>query len=42
MLQRMSAFSLCLWLAMGTLPAYSEEVPRLTFAQLVDSAQSQS
>ena len=37
MLRRMSAFSLCLWLVMGTLPAYSEEVPRLTFAQLVDS-----
>ncbi len=33
----MSAFSLCLWLVMGTLPAYSDEVPRLTFAQLVDS-----
>src|SRR5215813_5920634 len=37
MLQRMSAFSLCLWLVMGTLSAYSDEVPRLTFAQLVDS-----
>jgi hypothetical protein len=37
MLQRMSVFSLCLWLAMGTLLAYSDEVPRLTFAQLVDS-----
>ena len=37
MLQRMSIFSLCLWLAMGTLLAYSDEVPRLTFAQLVDS-----
>ena len=37
MLQRMSVFSLCLWLALGTLLAYSDEVPRLTFAQLVDS-----
>ena len=37
MLQRMSAYSLCLWLVMGTLSAYSDEVPRLTFAQLVDS-----
>ena len=37
MLKRMSAFSLCLWLVMGTLSAYSDEVPRLTFAQLVDS-----
>ena len=37
MLQRMSAFSFCLWLAMGTLAAYSDDVPRLTFAQLVDS-----
>ena len=37
MLRRMSAFSLCLWLVMGTLLAYSDEVPRLTFAQLVDS-----
>lgn len=37
MLLRMSACSLCLWLVMGTLTAYSDEVPRLTFAQLVDS-----
>ena len=37
MLRRMSACSLCLWLVMGTLLAYSDEVPRLTFAQLVDS-----
>ena len=37
MLRRMSAASLCLWLIMGTLLAYSDEVPRLTFAQLVDS-----
>ena len=37
MLQRMSAFSLCLWLVMGTLLTYSDAVPRLTFAQLVDS-----
>ena len=37
MLRRISAFSLCLWLIMGTLSAYSDEVPRLTFAQLVDS-----
>src|SRR2546429_9779758 len=37
MLRRISAFSLCLWLVMGTLSAYSDEVPRLTFAQLVDS-----
>jgi hypothetical protein len=37
MLRRTSAFSLCLWLVMGTLSAYSDEVPRLTFAQLVDS-----
>ena len=37
MLQRISAFGLCLWLVMGTLSAYSDEVPRLTFAQLVDS-----
>jgi hypothetical protein len=33
----MSACSLCLWLVLGTLAAYSEEVPRLTFAQLADS-----
>jgi hypothetical protein len=33
----MSACSLCLWLVLGTLSAYSDEVPRLTFAQLVDS-----
>jgi hypothetical protein len=37
MLRMISAFSLCLWLVMGTLSAYSDEVPRLTFAQLVDS-----
>jgi hypothetical protein len=37
MLRRTSAFSLCLWLVIGTLSAYSDEVPRLTFAQLVDS-----
>jgi hypothetical protein len=37
MLKTLSAFSLCLWLAVGTLPAYSDEVPRLTFAQLVDA-----
>ena len=37
MLRRICAFSLCLWLVMGTLSAYSDEVPRLTFAQLVDS-----
>jgi hypothetical protein len=37
MLRRISAFSLCLWLVMGILSAYSDEVPRLTFAQLVDS-----
>ena len=37
MLRRISAFGLCLWLVMGTLSAYSDEVPRLTFAQLVDS-----
>jgi hypothetical protein len=37
MLRRISAFSLCLWLVIGTLSAYSDEVPRLTFAQLVDS-----
>ena len=37
MLRMISAFSLCLWLVMGTLSAYSDEVSRLTFAQLVDS-----
>ena len=37
MLRRMSAFSLCLWLVTGPLSAYSDEVARLTFAQLVDS-----
>jgi hypothetical protein len=37
MLRRISAIGLCLWLVMGTLSAYSDEVPRLTFAQLVDS-----
>jgi hypothetical protein len=37
MLRRMSAFSLCLWLVMGIQSAYSDEVPRLTFAHLVDS-----
>jgi hypothetical protein len=37
MLRRISAFRLCLWLVMGTLSAYSDEVLRLTFAQLVDS-----
>ena len=37
MLRRMSACSLCLWLVMGTLSAYSDEVSRLTFAQLVDA-----
>ena len=37
MLRRMAPFSFCLWLAVGTLPAYTEEVPRLTFAQLVDA-----
>jgi len=33
----MAVCSLCLWFVMGTLLAYSDEVPRLTFAQLVDS-----
>jgi hypothetical protein len=33
----MSACSLGLWLVLGTLVAYSDEIPRLTFAQLVDS-----
>ncbi len=37
MLRRMSAASFCLWLVVCTLPAYSDEVPLLTFAQLVDS-----
>src|SRR4029453_14527536 len=37
MLRRMSVVSLCLWLVLGSLSASSEEVPRLTFAQLVDS-----
>ena len=37
MLRRIAAFNLCLWLIMGTLAAYSDEVPRLTFAQLGDS-----
>src|SRR5499426_4863136 len=37
MLRRMSACSFCLWLVIGTLSAHSDEVPRLTFAQLVDS-----
>ena len=37
MMKRMSAYSLCLWLVMGALLAYSDEVPRLIFAQLVDS-----
>ena len=37
MLRRMAVFCLCLWLVMGPLLAYSDEVPRLTFAQLVDS-----
>ena len=37
MLRRMSACSFCLWLVMGTLSSYSDEVLRLTFAQLVDS-----
>jgi hypothetical protein len=37
MLRRISAFNLCLWLVMSPLSAYSDEVPRLTFAQLVDS-----
>jgi hypothetical protein len=37
MLRRMSACSLGLWLVLGTLVAYSDEIPRLTFAQLVDS-----
>ena len=37
MLRRMATVSLCLWLVMSTLLAYSDEVPRLTFAQLVDS-----
>ena len=37
MMRRMSAASLCLWLITGALSAYSDEVPRLTFAQLVDS-----
>ena len=37
MLRRTSAASLCLWLAMGILSEYSDEVLRLTFAQLVDS-----
>src|SRR5262245_65278311 len=41
MLRRMSACSLCLWLVMGTLSAYSDEVPRLTFAQLVDSIKAE-
>jgi hypothetical protein len=33
----MSVVSLCLWFVLGSLSASSEEVPRLTFAQLVDS-----
>jgi hypothetical protein len=33
MLRKMAVVSLCLWFVMGTLPAYSDEVPRLTFAQ---------
>ncbi len=37
MLRRTSAASLCLWLVMGILSACSDEVLRLTFAQLVDS-----
>jgi hypothetical protein len=37
MLRRIAVFNLCLWLVMGTLAAYSDEVPRLTFAQLGDS-----
>jgi hypothetical protein len=37
MLRRWSAFSLCLWLVVCTLPVYSDDVPRLTFVQLVDS-----
>jgi hypothetical protein len=37
MLWRMSACGLGVWLVLGILLAYSDEVPRLTFAQLVDS-----
>jgi len=37
MLRSISAFNLCLWFTIGTLSAYGAEVPRLTFAQLVDS-----
>jgi hypothetical protein len=37
MLRRMSVVNLCLWLVLGSLSAYSDEVPRLTFVQLVDS-----
>jgi hypothetical protein len=37
MLRRLSACSLCLWLAVCTLPAYSDDLAQLTFAQLVDS-----
>jgi hypothetical protein len=37
MLRKMSVVSLCLWLVLGSLSAYSDEVPRLTFVQLVDS-----
>jgi hypothetical protein len=35
--RRILACSLCLWLVVSGLPASSDEVPRLTFAQLVDS-----
>jgi hypothetical protein len=37
MLRRIAAFHLCLWLVMGPLAAYGDEVPRLTFTQLVDA-----
>jgi hypothetical protein len=37
MLPRLSAFYFCLWLVTGTLAAYSDDVPRLTFAQLGDA-----
>jgi hypothetical protein len=37
MLRRMAVVNLCLWLVLGSLSAYSEEVPRLTFVQLGDA-----
>ena len=37
MLRRISILALCLWLVMGTLAAYTDDVQRLTFAQLGDS-----